>query len=88
MIPYVSYLFILEKLACATVKTYVAGLQSYLFSNDYITTSIWSPRLHQCLKGFFLQESDEKPLSEKHKLPFTLSALIALLAFLWVKTAH
>jgi hypothetical protein len=75
MIPYVSYLFILEKLACSTVKTYVAGLQFYLFSNDYITNSIWSPRLNQCLKGFFRQESVEKPLSGKHKLPFTLSMI-------------
>jgi hypothetical protein len=75
MIPYVSYLFIIEKLASATIKTYLAGLQFYLFSNDYISTSIWSPRLHQCLKGFFLQESIEKPLSKKFKLPFTLSMI-------------
>ena len=75
MLPYVAYLFIFQNLAYATVKTYVAGLQFYLFTNDYSTSSIWSPQLNQSLKGFLLRECRERPLSERSKLPVTLSMI-------------
>ena len=74
MLPYVAYLFVFQNLAYHTVKTYVAGLQYYLFTND-LSTSIWTPQLHQSLKGFLLRESREKPLSERTKLPVTLSMI-------------
>ena len=74
MLPYVTYLFIFQNLAYATIKTYVAGLQYYLFTNN-LSSSIWSPQLHQSLKGFLLRECREKPLSERSKLPVTLSMI-------------
>ena len=75
ILPYVTYLFVVENLSLSTIKTYVAGLQFFLFSRDYIDSSIWTPRLHQCLKGFKLQESSEIPLSQRFKLPITLSMI-------------
>ena len=75
VLPYAAYLFIIENLAFNTIKTYIAGLQFFLYTQDYITTTIWSPKLHQSLKGFYLQESREKPLADRHKLPITLSMI-------------
>ena len=69
---FVSYLFTFEHLAYGTIKTYLAGVQYHLFLSD-AGVSVWSPALHQVLKGFFRLESVERPLSLRHKLPFTRS---------------
>ena len=65
MLPYSAYLFIVENLAVGTIRTYIAALQYFLFSNDFITSSVWSPRLNQSIKAYVLQESRERPLSKK-----------------------
>ena len=75
MLPYSAYLFIIENLAVKTIRTYIAALQYFLFSNDFITTSVWSPRLNQSIKAYVLKESKERPLSKRFKLPFTLSMI-------------
>ena len=75
MLPYAAYLFIIENLSAKTIRTYIAALQYFLFSNDYIKTSVWTPRLNQSLKAYVLQESRERPLSQRHKLPITLSMI-------------
>lgn len=69
---YIVYLFSFEKLAYCTIKTYLAGLQRHLFLSD-AGVSVWSPPIPQILKGFFRVESVERPLSLRHKLPFTRS---------------
>ena len=74
MIPYVTYLFTIEKLAHSTITTYLAGLQHHLHLNDH-PISVWSPALHQCLKGFQKIEYSITPISKRVKLPFTLALI-------------
>jgi len=69
---YVVYLFSFAKLAHGTIITYLAGLQHHFYLSD-AGVSVWSPLIHQILKGFFRLESVERPLSLRHKLPFTRS---------------
>jgi hypothetical protein len=69
---YVVYLFSFAKLAHGTIITYLAGLQHHFYLSD-AGVSVWSPLIHQILKGFVRIESDERPLSLRHKLPFTRS---------------
>ena len=75
LLPYVSYLFVMEGLHLSTITTYLAGLQHFFLSNDVVRTSIWSKPLHQVLKGFQYQEAVERPMSSRHKLPLTLSMI-------------
>ena len=61
-------------MAHSTITTYLAGLQFYLHSMDY-PVSIWSPALHQCMKGLQKLDFAATPLSQRVKLPFTLSLI-------------
>ena len=75
ILPYVSYLFVIEGLRLSTITTYLAGLQHFLITNDILQSTLWSKPLHQVLKGFQYQESVERPMSVRHKLPLTLSII-------------
>ena len=75
ILPYVSYLFVIEGLRLSTINTYLAGLQHFLITHDILQSTIWSKPLHQLLKGFQYQESVERPMSIRHKLPLTLSII-------------
>ena len=76
LLPYVTYLFSFQNLAHSTITTYLAGLQHHLHINDH-PVSVWFPALHQCLKGFQKIEYAVTPLSQRIKLPFTLSLIFS-----------
>ena len=76
LLPYITYLFSFEELATTTITTYLAGLQHYFFTED-MPFSVWSPALHQCLKGFRKIEFSVAPVSQRVKLPFTLSLIFS-----------
>jgi hypothetical protein len=55
VIAFVTYLFAFELLRISTITTYLAGLQHTLVTSD-IPRTVWSPALHQTIRGFTRDE--------------------------------
>ena len=70
IIAYVSYLFVFELLYLSTITTYLAGLQHVLVTTD-VPRSVWSPALHQTMRGFRRDETLLFKERKQIKIPFT-----------------
>jgi len=76
VIAFVTYLFAFELLRISTITTYLAGLQHTLVTSD-IPRTVWSPALHQTIRGFTRDEVALFPERRHIKIPFTRSMIKA-----------
>jgi hypothetical protein len=76
---FVTYLFSIENLLVSTIKTYLAGVQHNL-TMDNTGLTVWSPKLHQIIKGSQRDEADFTPAHKRLKLPFTRQMILSACA--------
>lgn len=76
---FVFYLFAIENLLVSTITTYLAGVQYHLTMMDSGLT-VWSPKLHQLIKGSQRDEADFIPAHKRLKEPFTRQMILAACA--------
>jgi len=75
MCQFAVYLFTFEKLKTKTIINYLAGLQHKLVTIDAKQT-VWSPALHQTMKGMKRDEAVYSPLAKRMKLPFVRQMIL------------
>lgn len=67
---FVVQMYYVEELRLSTITTYLAGVQHYLRMGN-IPVSVWSPELHDQMRGHDRDEEWYFPGRKKVKIPFT-----------------
>ena len=75
ILQFVAYLFIMQKMQTTSITNYLAGVQNHLATND-VPLKVWSPAVHQSLKGHRRDEAVYLPQNKKMKFPFTNSMIL------------
>jgi hypothetical protein len=75
MCQFAVYLFTFEHLKTVTITNYFAGMQNQLVTIDAPQT-VWSPALHQTMKGMKRDESNYSPIAKRMKLPFVRQMIL------------
>lgn len=75
ILQYATYLFVFDDKKTTTITNYLAGLQNHLVMAD-VDLTVWSPKLHQAMKGYRREEATTLPLHLSIKFPFTNSMIL------------